>query len=920
MGRVLLERTKKYLFIPYEEGTVDQKIQIRDKSKKEFSFYYPIASSHVSGWGRIELPIEMVGETVEIITERDAMIEAIYTREQCYGLVERHPMEPWIHFHIPFGKILSVKSLYQDGKENWRMYLLEDFSMGLQSNKGMIREYESKDLYYWKEVRQEISDFRIADNTEKFPLIGDVEEFIRATDKNGDTYGFALSKTFRLEQSPVTNVLSIPININGNKIQPIKELKRLRVWKRDWYLKEIEKEFYFECRFQIEPGEWPGITIVDKTRTMEDIRAGVIEVELEILVGMEEEILIELSGLHWRWSALTRKLRCKDYEIPVTEKDGRLVLHFFCDHVVQEVFADSGVGMLVTYSEEIKQTVHNIQNKEIENIQNPTFQLRYYEDPYVKIKTKGNTSSIIAMHVYALRQPDYSQKNKKILHDIVEGECVYQCEHYTIYENAIDDMVYGSPKTWVLDCGTRVLSPIRTTEDFQWANTPWGDMTRIIDRGEMWNFHGYEDFPQLETGIQTVDAAYNLAVDILQKNLSEDYAMPGNEGLLNAGLLQGKGEGFGVWVRDTCHNAFRIANFLIPDRIRKSLIFVTRRGFDNGSDSAAMPPIAIWDYYQATADKSILFETYDDLLKFVSKADAIYDVDQGLMHAEHSVAQDAFTEKHNSGYSLSPQIYYANMYFAMAKICDTLQKDSKKSIEFKQKGTTILNNVKSQYWNAEKGCFTSGPQGSEAYEKGIWEATGAEACVWPKFHVSDHQQRQTFLQTIKTQKNALNDFGLNWYPFEEGKNHFWNTCWVSWTEGIAVAANREGDMELLRKLIFQQVRNVVVNKTFHEAVDYSTGRAWRWPGLTWHASAFLGYFMFGLLGMSYEKEGLLISPCIPQEFSHMKLCNLRYRDAVFEIEICGSGNQFDIYVDDLKTEFIDVAIKGRHRVMLCPKH
>ena len=52
------------------------------------------------------------------------------------------------------------------------------------------------------------------------------------------------------------------------------------------------------------------------------------------------------------------------------------------------------------------------------------------------------------MHVYALRQPDYSQKNKKILHDIVEGECVYQCEHYTIYENAIDlwkpeDMGFG---------------------------------------------------------------------------------------------------------------------------------------------------------------------------------------------------------------------------------------------------------------------------------------------------------------------------------------------------------------------------------------------------------------------------------------------------------------------------------------------
>ena len=52
----------------------------------------------------------------------------------------------------------------------------------------------------------------------------------------------------------------------------------------------------------------------------------------------------------------------------------------------------------------------------------------------------------------------------------------------------------------------------------------------------------------------------------------------------------------------------------------------------------------------------------------------------------------------------------------------------------------------------------------------------------------------------------------------------------------------------------------------------------------------------------------------------MKLCNLRYREAVFEIEIEGSGNQFDMYVDDSKTDYIDAAIKGRHRVTLCQKN
>lgn len=920
MGRVLLKNVKKYLFIPYENGVADQIIQIRSKSKEVFSFYYPIASNHISGWGRIELPSYLEGETVEVVSEQDKMVEAVYTRERSYGKEERHQVEPWVHFHIPYGKILEIKSFFQDEKENWHMHLLEDFSMGSKNNEGILREYKSKDLYYWEEGMRKNQELRAIGDTENLPLVGDVTNFFSAADKNGEIYGFALSKQFCLRDSPVKNVLSIPVNLKENKIYPMKKLENLRVWRRDWYLKKIEKEFYFECRFRIRPGEWPGIIIEEKARTLEDIRAGVIEVELEVLVGMEEEILIELSGLQWKWSALTQELRCKDYVMPATVKDGRLLLHFFCDHIVQEGFSDSGKGMLVTYPEIIKEIIHDIQNDEIENIQNPTFQLRYYSEPYIKIQTKGNTASIVAMHVYALRRPDYSQGNVELLENITVGERIYQCSHFTVYENAIDDMVYGSPKSWVLDRGTRVLSPIRAIEDFQWANTPWGDMTRIADREEMWRFRGYEDFPQLETGIPTVDAAYNLAVDILQRNLDEAYAMPGNEGLLNAGLLQGKGEGFGVWVRDTCHNAFRIANFLIPDRIRKSLVYVTKRGFNNGCDSAAMPPIAIWDYYRATSDKSILYETYSELFKFIEKADSIYDKEKGLIRAEHSAAQDAFPEIHNGGYSLSPQIYYAHMYFDMANICDEIQKAPEKSMVFRQKGEAILSNIKRQYWNEEKSCFTSGPRGSEAYEKGIWEATGAEACVWPRFHVADSRQRREFLQTIKTQRNALNDFGLNWYPFEKGKNHFWNTCWVSWTEGIAVAANHEGDIALLRKLIFQQVRNVVVNKTFHEAVDYTTGKAWRWPGLTWHASAFLGYFVFGLLGISYEKEGLTISPCIPQEFSHMKLCNLRYREAVFEIEIEGSGNQFDMYVDDSKTDYIDAAIKGRHRVTLCQKN
>ena len=48
----------------------------------------------------------------------------------------------------------------------------------------------------------------------------------------------------------------------------------------------------------------------------------------------------------------------------------------------------------------------------------------------------------------------------------------------------------------------------------------------------------------------------------------------------------------------------------------------------------------------------------------------------------------------------------------------------------------MLASIKEKYWNEEKECFTSGPIGSEAYEKGWWETTGAEMVLWPRFGIA----------------------------------------------------------------------------------------------------------------------------------------------------------------------------------------
>ena len=72
----------------------------------------------------------------------------------------------------------------------------------------------------------------------------------------------------------------------------------------------------------------------------------------------------------------------------------------------------------------------------------------------------------------------------------------------------------------------------------------------------------------------------------------------------------------------------------------------------------------------------------------------------------------------------------------------------------------------------KKECFTSGPIGSEAYEKGWWETTGAEMVLWPRFGIATERQRNLFLKTIESNPEAFSEFGINWYPFRKEKKPF----------------------------------------------------------------------------------------------------------------------------------------------------
>ena len=139
---------------------------------------------------------------------------------------------------------------------------------------------------------------------------------------------------------------------------------------------------------------------------------------------------------------------------------------------------------------------------------------------------------------------------------------MFKSESYTIYEKCVEDRIYGEPAAWALRGGKIVLSPVRAVEEFCWRDTPWGDMTRIQNRTERWDAPEDSAYPKLHTEHNVINAAFSLATDIMCQNRNKKYALPGQEGLMNAAVFQREGEGFGSWVRDTCHAAFRCRIYL----------------------------------------------------------------------------------------------------------------------------------------------------------------------------------------------------------------------------------------------------------------------------------------------------------------------------------------------------------------------
>lgn len=601
----LKKHEENWLRIPYEENADPCIITISDSTGKKETIQMKVSKTRVDYWMAYPLK-DFFGDDIQAEGPASRWINAIELSDDPEKQRRRELSKSVIHYMPPTGCIRELNSVKKAG-EQWVLDCVTDpcSLTGNEENQTAMR-LVSKDLLHWKSEENELEEIEInCRKSDKW--IGDVEKQIEF-EEDGKIWILGQTAKKTCEGVASSNAISIPSVFSGEQIKPAAQMDNLRVWVRQWHNEHIDKKFEFLMRFRQGPDVWPEVRLLAPENILSDIQTKACEVELEMFVGQEPEIEFELCGVKWVWKALDQTLNCQGYKMKIPTEKGRLYLHFYRDMAIQELYADRKNAMLIVQDNGPKKEDYKIRSEQVENINNPSFYLQYNADPYFEIHTNGKTASVICLNIWGLRSTRYEEENRRLIEQEEKGQPLFKSESYTIYEKCVEDRIYGEPAAWALRGGKIVLSPVRAVEEFCWRDTPWGDMTRIQNRTERWDAPEDSAYPKLHTEHNVINAAFSLATDIMCQNRNKKYALPGQEGLMNAAVFQREGEGFGSWVRDTCHAAFRCQNLLAPDEARESLSYISEHGFNNGVDCAAMPAIAAWDHYITTGDIQLLYE------------------------------------------------------------------------------------------------------------------------------------------------------------------------------------------------------------------------------------------------------------------------------------------------------------------------
>ena len=914
---------KGYLKIPIEVGA--EKIRLRilvnlcgnpEEKNLLFDGFVPVSENKVDFWGLI-LVGGSDGAALQIEAEdgkQEKWYAGIQWEDQDACIWGRRPV---FHLTPPSGSFHRIGELLSAGA-NWEAeYEYDPF--GKETGRKISARMENGRTaggIICQTERRMAGQIEKKDGLRKNQsryIVGDVEEEYLFEE---GTICMAKSRSFQWDHSPFFNVMTPPLYLktdaNGKTVlSGGKQIEKLRTWKREWENLHAVKEFRELLRFRVKPSVWPNIELIPPEGKSDDVTAKAFEIHLELRLEKGKTIQMNFCGFSAKYNGDAGLLQVGDNLIPASAE--RLRMTVYADTGCAEWIC--GEKAVFRLRRSVNETFSRVDNSISGNLEK--CRIKESINPEIYIWMEEGEFHIEHLEVYGLqRKEDTDRYLEHFGIDKSHDPVFYESAQFAVHNHYVRDNNYGYPDA-VAPTDEIIVSPVRVVEEFDWRKTPFGDMTRVVNRDDVWRASAaLTRYPEFYSPVTSLNAAYRVALDVFEQCKRKKFALNGQAGLWSAGLFQGPGEGFGVWLRDSTHVLLRCGALVDPKGAKKTIRFAMEKGFDNGSDGPAMGAVGLWDYYLVTGNTDILYEMWPTLLKGIEEADRRFDEKKGLVAALNSTSNDAFPEPENGGFSLSTECYFMKAYESIVSIAELIGYGNKEEIErWRERGKKIRTAVRKCYWNPQYGYYTSGPEGSQSFEKGFWETSGEESVLWPKFNVATKEQRRMILR--KLESTAMTEYGIKLFPYRKEKNHFCGAVWGVWQAGFAAAASVEGDSELIRRLLAQQIRVCLMNKTFYEVIDADSGIAWRWPGQLWNAAGFVSLILYGVFGIEYNTKGMYFHPAVSKELAGVSLRNLSYRRMTLDIRIYGWGATLEkLEIDGRPAGYVDGSMEGRHEVVL----
>lgn len=440
------------------------------------------------------------------------------------------------------------------------------------------------------------------------------------------------------------------------------------------------------------------------------------------------------------------------------------------------------------------------------------------------------------------------------------------------------------------------------------------------------------DYPGFEAPQKLLTAVYNLGIADIVSNIRPDST-----------FRAGK-EWDGVWTRDVAYSVYLSLAYLDPQLSMNSLCAKVKNGHiiqDTGTGGAwpvssdrVVWGLAAWEIYLVTGDKEWLRESFDVLLNTL-QADfkVCYDPRFNLMHGEQSYLD--WREQTYPKWMQPADIYESmclgtNVVFARACEIAGLMRDelTRLGVEFANRpdneaivaaAAEIKRSVNNRLWMPSAGYYSEYLYGG-VYPIQSQATDNLGQALSILFDIATPEMAQSVVS-----KTPVVPFGTpSVYPQQPDIKPYHNDAvWPFVQAYWNLAAAKAGNMKALTAglaAIYRAAAMFATNKELYVASngDYR-GTAVNSDSQLWSCSGNVAMVFRVYAGMTFTSDGILFNPVVPPTIpGEKKITGFKYRDAVIDIIVNGTGNEVSRFVIDGKDvdgeRIFPAAMSGNHTI------